>query len=205
MCKYLNFLLQSTFFYVRNFPKIILYVRDEWAVAHFFFPRRYKSRVKKVDIMHIYREEIRQLIEPLLESEGMELVDLECLKMKSRWLIRIYIDKAGGVTIDDCSEISKQAGDILDVHDVPPGPYTLEVSSPGLDRPLTRDKDFIKYRGHKVNIKANEKIEGSRNFRGKLIDYLDENGRKTLIVDVSGKSYHIPRDLIAKANLEYEF
>jgi len=182
-----------------------LYVRDEWAVAHFFFPRRYKNQTKTADIMHTYDEEIKQLIEPLLESENMEMIDLECLKMKSRWLVRIYIDKAEGVTINDCSEISNQAGDILDVHNVPPGPYTLEVSSPGLDRPLTRDKDFIKYRGHKVYIKVNEKLEGIKNFRGKLIDYLHENDRKTLIVDVAGKIYHIPRDLIAKANLEYEF
>ena len=171
----------------------------------FFFQEGTGIKQKTTDIMHTYREEIIQLIEPLLESENMELVELECLKMKSRWLVRIYIDKPEGVTIDDCSEISKQAGDILDVHNVPPGTYTLEVSSPGLDRPLTRDKDFIKYRGHNVHIKLSEKLEGSRNFRGKLIDYLDENGKKTLIVEVSGKSYHIPRDLIVKANLEYEF
>ena len=152
-----------------------------------------------------YREKIRQLIEPVIESEGMEIVDLECLKMKFRWLVRIYIDKEGGVTIDDCSEISKQAGDILDVYDVLPGSYTLEVSSPGLDRPLTRDKDFIKYRGSAVRIKTGEKLDGVKNFHGILNDYLDENGRKTLIVDVSGKIYHIPRDLVVKAHLVYEF
>ena len=78
----------------------------------------------------------------MIESEGMEIVDVECLKMKFRWLVRIYIDKEEGVTIADCSEISKQAGDSLDVYDVLPGSYTLEVSSPGLDRSLTRDKDF---------------------------------------------------------------
>ena len=152
-----------------------------------------------------YREKIRELIEPVIESEGMEIVDLECLKMKFRWLVRIYIDKEGGVTIGDCSEISKQVGDILDVYDVLPGSYTLEVSSPGLDRPLTRDKDFIKYRGSTVRIKTGEKLDGVKNFHGILIDYLDENGRKTLIVDVSGKIYHIPRDLVVKAHLVYEF
>ena len=157
------------------------------------------------ETVHIYREKIRQLIESVIESETMELVDLECLKMKSRWLVRIYIDKDGGVTIDDCSEISKQIGDILDVHDIPPDPYTLEVSSPGLDRPLTKDRDFIKYRGYKVHIKTGEKLEGTKNFRGTLIDYCDENGRKTLIVTVSGKIYHIPKELVVKANLEYEF
>jgi ribosome maturation factor RimP len=152
-----------------------------------------------------YREKIIELIEPVIESEGMEIVDVECLKMKSRWLVRIYIDKEGGVTIADCSEISKQAGDSLDVYDALPGSYTLEVSSPGLDRPLTRDKDFIKYRGHKVRIRTGEKIEGAKNFHGILNDYLDENGAKTLVVDVSGKIYHIPRDLVVKAHLVYEF
>jgi ribosome maturation factor RimP len=152
-----------------------------------------------------YREKIMQLIEPVIESEGMEIIDLECLKMKYRWLVRIYIDKEGGVTIADCSEISKQAGDILDVYDVLPGSYTLEVSSPGLDRPLTRDKDFIKYRGSTVRIKTAEKLDGVKNFHGKLNDYLDENGEKTLIVDVSGKIYHIPRDMVVKAHLVYEF
>ncbi len=204
MCEHLNFLLQSLFFCVRNLLKIILYVRDEWAIAHFFFPRRHKNFIKMTDIMHTYREEIRQLIEPVVESENMEMIDIECLKMKSRWLVRIYIDKAGGVTINDCSEISKQAGDILDVHNVPPGPYTLEVSSPGLDRPLTRDKDFIKYIGHKVRVRVEEKLEGIKNFQGKLIDYLDENGKKTLLVDISGHIYHIPRDLVVKAHIEYE-
>ena len=152
-----------------------------------------------------YREKIRQVIEPVIESEGLEIIDLECLKMKFRWLVRIYIDKEGGVTIADCSEISKQVGDILDVYDVLPGSYTLEVSSPGLDRPLTRDKDFIKYRGFTVRIKTGEKLDGAKNFRGILNDYLDENGAKTLIVDVSGKTYRIPRDMVVKAHLVYEF
>ncbi len=152
-----------------------------------------------------YQEKIRQLIELMIESESMEVVDVECLKMKFRWLVRIYIDKEGGVTVDDCSEISKQVGDILDVYDVLPGSYTLEVSSPGLDRPLTRDKDFIKYRGSAVRIKTGEKLDGVKNFHGKLNDYLDEDGSKTLIVDVSGKIYHIPRNLVVKAHLVYEF
>ena len=157
------------------------------------------------DITRTYREEIQKLIEPVLESENMELIDIECLKMKTRWLIRIYMDKEGGVTIDDCAEISNQVGDILDVHDIPYGAYTLEVSSPGLDRPLTRDKDFIQYRGYKVHVKLAEKLEGIRNFQGTLVDYLDENDGKILLVDVSGKIYRIPKDLIIRARLEHEF
>ncbi|MBA4423155.1 MAG: ribosome maturation factor, partial [Syntrophus sp. (in: bacteria)] len=89
--------------------------------------------------MQPQEEQIRQLAEPVLASVGMELIQVECLKMKTRWVVRIYMDREqGGVTLDDCALISNQLGDLLDVHDVPPGPYTLEVSSPGLDRPLQR-------------------------------------------------------------------
>ena len=152
-----------------------------------------------------YGETIRKLAEPVLEAEGMELIDVECIKMKSRWLVRIYMDKEGGVTLDDCTETSNQMGDILDVHDVPPGAYTLEVSSPGLDRPLVRDKDFMKYKGCKVDIFLHEKIEGIRHFNGRLTDFFEEEGQKILMVDVAGKTYRIPRNLVVKAHLEYEF
>jgi len=152
-----------------------------------------------------YKEKIRELIEPVLGDEHLELVEVECLRMKTRWMVRIFMDKIGGVTLEDCTEISHQVGDILDVHDIPPGPYTMEVSSPGLDRPLARDKDFLKYRGSKVCVRVDQKIDGIKDFRGDLIDYLDENGRKFLMVDVAGKTYRIPRDLVVKAHLEYEF
>lgn len=152
-----------------------------------------------------YQVEIAGLVEPLIEAEGMELVHVECLRGKTRWLVRIFIDKEGGVTVDDCAEISNQVGDVLDVHEVPPGSYTLEVSSPGLDRPLARDKDFTKYRGCKVKIRTTEKIEGKRNFTGTLTDYIIEEGTKNLILDVEGKAYHIPREIVLKANLQYEF
>jgi len=151
-----------------------------------------------------YVEKIWQLAEPLLEAEGMELIYVECLKATSRWIVRIYMDKEGGVTIDDCAEISNQLGDVLDVHDIPPGAYTMEVSSPGLDRPLTRDKDFLKYRGSKVRVTSSEKLEGIKNFRGKLVDFAEEDGRKYLAVETAGKIHRIPKDLVVKANLEYE-
>jgi len=152
-----------------------------------------------------YRERIRQLVEPVIESEDMELIDVECLKMRSRWIVRIYMDKETGITLDNCREISNQVGDILDIHDVLPGSYTLEVSSPGLDRPLVRDKDFMKYRGCKVHVRVTEKLEGIRNFRGKLVDFCEEKGKKVLVIDITGKTYRIPRDMVVKANIEYEF
>ncbi|HPC73443.1 MAG TPA: ribosome maturation factor RimP [Syntrophales bacterium] len=151
-----------------------------------------------------YREKIIERVEPVIDAEGMELVDVECLRMKTRWLVRIYIDKEGGVTIDDCTDISRQVGDLLDVYDIPPGPYTLEVSSPGLDRPLALDKDFIRFRGSKIKVRLTDKIEGSRNFRGTLEGFLEEGGEKIVVIAVDGKQYRIPRKLVAKAQLEYE-
>jgi len=152
-----------------------------------------------------YRDLIWDLVEPVVESEGTELVQVECLRMKSRWLVRIYIDKEGGVTLDDCAGISHQVGDLLDVHNIPVGPYTLEVSSPGLDRPLAREKDFIAFKGHAVKIRTKGDIEGRKNFKGVLLDYIEREGTKEIVLDVDGKHIHIPRNLIHKANLEYEF
>lgn len=151
-----------------------------------------------------YREKILSLVEPAVEAEGLEVVELECLRMKTRWLVRIFIDREGGASLDDCTAVSHQVGDLLNVHDLPPGPYTLEVSTPGLDRPLTRDKDFEKYRGARVRIRTREPIEGSRNFLGTYVDYSTEGGRRTVTVDVDGRSVRIDRDNIQKANLEYE-
>jgi len=151
-----------------------------------------------------YRQKVIDLVEPVIESELMELIDIECLKMKSRWVVRIYIDKENGITLDDCAEISNSVGDLLDIHDIPPGPYTLEISSPGLNRPLLKDKDFLKYRGSRVTVQVKKILSGKRKFCGKLTDFIQEGENKTLIVDEGGKLYHIPREIVSKANLEYE-
>ena len=146
-------------------------------------------------------EKVRQLACPVIAAEGMELIHVECLKLHMRWIIRLFLDKENGVTLDDCTTVSNQMGDILDIHDLINGPYTLEVSSPGLDRPLSRDQDFVKYRGSKVNIKTSIKIEGVKNFHGPLVDFMEENGQKVVVIEVSGKNYRIPKAEIVKANL----
>lgn len=151
-----------------------------------------------------YRERILDLVTPAVEAEGLEIVELECLRMKTRWLVRIFIDREGGATLDDCTAVSHQVGDLLNVHDLPPGPYTLEVSTPGLDRPLTRDKDFETYLGSRVRIRTREPIEGSRNFLGTYVDYSTEGGRRIVTVEVDGRAVRIDRENIRKANLEYD-
>ena len=147
------------------------------------------------------KDKIWQLAEPVALSEGMELIHVECLKMHSRCVFRIFLDKEGGVTLGDCTSVSNQLGDILDVHDLSHGPYTLEVSSPGLDRPISRDRDFERFRGAKVRIKTHIKIDGVKNFQGTLVDYVEENGQKIVRIDVAGNISSIPKNEIAKANL----
>jgi len=148
------------------------------------------------------REKIREIAEPVVVYEGMELIHVECLRMHSGWIVRLYLDKKGGITLDDCAAISNQLGDLLDIHDLIKGRYTLEVSSPGFDRPISRDQDFIKYRGEQVNIKTGLKIEGIKNFQGTLVDIIDESGQKIILLELSGKTYRIPKADVIKANLK---
>ena len=152
-------------------------------------------------ILEELKEKIRQIAEPVVTSEGMELIHVECVKMHTSWIVRLFLDKEGGVNIDDCSLVSNQLGDLLDIQDLIKGHYTLEVSSPGFDRPISRDQDFIKYQGFKVNVKTGIKIEGSKNFRGTLLNYIEEAGEKIILLDVSGKIYRIPKSEIVKTNL----
>ena len=168
-----------------------------------------KNRVKDqrfskgimTDTLH---DQLWNLLCPVIESHGMELIFLECLRMPSQWLVRIFLDKEGGINLDDCSIISPLAGDIMDVHEIPPGPYTLEVSSPGLDRPLFREQDFLKFKGAMIKIKTNRKIEGVKNFKGELLDYVQEEDGPYLVIRSGVKIHRIQRDAFDKANLDYE-
>lgn len=147
------------------------------------------------------KEKIRQLAEPVVVSEGIELIHVECIKMHTRWIIRLFLDKENGVTLADCANISNQLGDLFDIREVIKGAYTLEVSSPGFDRPLSRDQDFVKYKNSKVNIKTSVKIEGIKNFHGILLGCIEETGQKLVLIDIAGKIHRIPKQDIAKANL----
>jgi ribosome maturation factor RimP len=157
--------------------------------------------LKRLIMSDDLKDKIWQLAEPVALSEGMELIHVECLKMHSRWVFRLFLDKEGGVTLGDCTSVSNQLGDILDVHDLSNGSYTLEVSSPGLDRPISRDSDFERFRGAQVRIKTHIKIDGVKNFQGTLVDYVEENGRKIVRIDVAGNISSIPKNEIAKASL----
>lgn len=147
------------------------------------------------------REEVERLVLPILEEEGMELVDIEYKMKRGRGILRLYIDKPDGVKIDDCERVSKKIDSILDKSDIIRGRYLLEVSSPGLDRPLKREKDFKRFMGRLVKVKTFSPIDNQKTFVGILKDYRE--GKVTL-ESREGKIIQIALENIAKANLEVE-
>lgn len=146
-------------------------------------------------------ESVRGILDPLLLENGLDLVDIEYRREGRGRVLRIYIDKEGGVTVDDCAKLSRELGILLDVHDVIPGSYNLEVSSPGLTRALKKPRDFERYKGKKVKIKTKADIEDRRVFIGRLLDFVDNVA--TVLVD--GHIYIIEYEEIEKANLELDF
>lgn len=141
----------------------------------------------------------RSLAEPILDDLGLELVDAEFRRETHGWVLRLYMDKAGGVTLDDCRRVSEELGVHLDVEDFIGYPYHLEVSSPGLDRPLTRDRDFVRFAGQAARVSTREALQGRRNFRGRLVGMRDG----AVLLDLpDGERVLIPRDAILRARLE---
>lgn len=147
-------------------------------------------------------EKLRALALRILEFAGMELVHLEMKPGPGGSVVRLYIDKEGGVTLDDCAAISRRLSVELDVEDPLPDRYTLEVSSPGLDRPLVSDRDFVRFAGRNVRLSTLAPIEGQRNFQGRLAGLVD--GTVRLLLE-GGREIAIPREQVAKAKLEIEF
>lgn len=118
---------------------------------------------------------VEELLEPILEEKKYELVDVEFVKEGANWYLKIYIDKEGGVTIDDCEYVSRAIDTKLDEVDPIPQAYILEVSSPGLDRPLKKDKDFMRNKGKLVEIKLFQPLENiGKEFNAKLIELKDD-------------------------------
>ena len=117
---------------------------------------------------------ITELATPIVEGMNYELVDVEFIKEGANWYLRVYIDKPGGISIDDCQAVSEKMSDALDKKDPIDQFYYLEVSSPGLERPLKTERDFIKYKGELVEVKLFKPIDGKKIFEGELIGLVDE-------------------------------
>ncbi len=119
----------------------------------------------------IYEEKTEALLQPIIERHAFELVDVEYVKEGSQWYLRVYIDKPGGITIDDCEVVSREFSEILDAQDYIEDSYIFEVSSPGLGRPLKKEKDFQRNLGKEVEIRTYRMVDKQKEFRGILKQY----------------------------------
>jgi ribosome maturation factor RimP len=144
---------------------------------------------------------VSEIIEPIVTSHGMELIDVEYRREARGWVLRIYIDKKGGVNLDDCVLVSNEVGPVIDVEGLFQSSYTLEVSSPGLNRVLKTDRDFEQFKGGLARIRTHDAIGGRRNFKGRLLGCTNA----VIQIGIGGEVLDIPLLNVAKANLEFEF
>jgi ribosome maturation factor RimP len=142
-------------------------------------------------------EELTRLLEPTIEQLGYELADLELRLAGRDSLVRVFIDKPEGVGLEDCETVSRQVSAVLDVEDPVPGHYVLEVSSPGLDRKLTKSAHYRRYVGDDIRVQLRFPIEGRRKFRGRLTAASEE----TIQIDVDGQLHELPIATIDTARL----
>jgi ribosome maturation factor RimP len=119
------------------------------------------------------REEVRQLAEPLAEEHGYELVDIEQASLGHHRVIRVYLDKPGGVTVDDCARFSRRLADAMDMNQIVPGRYLLEVSSPGLERPIRTLEHVQRFTGQRINLQTHDARDGRRRWEGELLGPVD--------------------------------
>ena len=126
---------------------------------------------------------LEELLKPEVSDMGYELVDLVFVKEGPNWYLRVFVDKDGGVTIDDCEIVSRCLEKILDEKDPIEQAYFLEISSPGIDRPLKKKEDFIKYNGEIIDVKLYKSFEGLKEYTGKLVSYDEVTGAVCISVD----------------------
>jgi ribosome maturation factor RimP len=146
---------------------------------------------------------IWQLTAPLAETQGLEIIDIELRHEGSRSgrVLRLYLDKEGGPNMDDLSQVSRELSALLDTHDVVEGAYTLEVSSPGINRPLKLPEHFKRYIGKRVRVRTRDLVQGRRLFLGALLDVMNDK----IAVNQDGVRIEISFALIEKSNYEHEW
>ena len=139
----------------------------------------------------------------IAEGEGMEVVDVELRREGSRGgrVLRLYLDKDGGPNVDDLGRVSRQLSELLDLHDIVEGAYILEVSSPGINRPLKKLEHFQRFIGKRVRVRTGDMIDGRRSFLGILAEVSSDK----IKIEVEGKEYQIPFSMIEKSNYEHDW
>lgn len=145
-------------------------------------------------------KEVWELAEPVVLAKGMELVEVEWQRERQGWVLRLYIDKPGGVNLGDCVKVSEIISDLLDAKDLIHHSYHLEVSSPGIERPLRKKEDFKRFAGDKVRITLKNPLSGRKNFTGLLKGLEGEE----VILEIDGGEIRIPYEEIKKAQLKAE-
>ena len=148
-------------------------------------------------LMYKQNRNLVNILEPVIVAMGYEMLGVEFYPQRTGSLVRIYIDNENGITIADCERVSHQVTGVLDVKDPIQGPYNLEVSSPGLERPLFTVAQFSRFMGHRAQVKLRSKLEGRRNFTGKISEV---NADRVVLLE-NEAVYSIPVDLIEKAHL----
>jgi len=142
-----------------------------------------------------------ELFEPVVNGMGYDLIEIEHFPNPKHGVLRLYIDKEDGITIDDCSDVSRQISALIDVEDPVRGQFNLEVSSPGMDRPLRRVMDFQRFTGSKVKLKTIMPFEGQRNFSGRLLEADEES----VVIETDTEEITIPMSALEKARVVPEF
>ena len=149
-----------------------------------------------------YEQKTEQLLAPIMETNGFEMVDVEYVKEAGTWYLRAYIDKPGGITVDDCEIVNRALGDLLDRDDFIEESYILEVSSPGLGRPLKKERDFVRSQGEEVEIRTYRMVERKKEFRGVLKTW----DKETVTIETEeGQEQVFDRDNIALIRLAFDF
>jgi len=151
----------------------------------------------KQEEMGTLAEKISEVALPLCQDENLELVHVEVVSGDNEAMVRVYIDKPGGITLDDCAHVSRQLGDLMDIQLERLGRYRLEVSSPGPNRPLNQKKDFHRFTGERIKIETVEAIEGQKKFTG----VLEKTNDDSVVIAVDGKKVEIADLMISKAML----
>jgi Uncharacterized protein conserved in bacteria len=147
-------------------------------------------------------ELVAEMALPIVDKHGYELVDVEFVKEGSNWYLRIYIDKPEGIGLDDCQAVSEDISVELDRVDPIEQAYFLEVSSPGLDRPLKKERDFVKYKGEEVEVKTYGAVNGTKVFEGELVGLIDNN---IVINDKNGNKLEFEKEKVASVKRVIKF
>jgi ribosome maturation factor RimP len=143
-----------------------------------------------------------EIVEPVAAGRGLEVVDVEFCPQGGRALVRVFVDREGGVTLDELAQLSRELGDVIEVRDVVKMAYTLEVSSPGVNRRLTRAEHYPRFIGKRIRVQAATAIDGRRNFLGTLVQASDTD----IVLQLEqGAVIRIPFSAVARANYEHDF